>query len=124
MDKVTSLFIHIYPPFVFTVLRHFFPNVEEKYPALAQLPSLNIMRSLVFSSVACKSTSRLLGVYQADLYVAIDLIWQVAYYYGIVVARKDKIEKEGRITSFTYMLHNKKSLIGKVRCCHLSAQRP
>jgi hypothetical protein len=44
-----------------------------------------------------------------------DLIWQVAYYYGIVVARKDKIEKEGRITSFTYMLHNKKSLIGKVR---------
>lgn len=41
------------------------------------------------------------------------LIWQVAYYYGIVVARKEKIEKEGRITSFTYMLNNKRSFIGK-----------
>ena len=54
VDKVTSLFIHIYPPFVFTVLRHLYPNVEAKYPALAQLPTLNVWRSLVFSSVFCE----------------------------------------------------------------------
>lgn len=96
MEKVTSLFIHIYPPFVFTVLRHFYPNVTQAYPALAELPRLNIARSLVFSSIAY-------------------LIWQVCYYYGIIVARKEKIEKEGRVTSFTWMLNNKRSLIGKVR---------
>lgn len=91
---MTSLFIHIYPPFVFTVLRHFYPNVAASYPALADLHHLNITRSIIFSSIAY-------------------LIWQTAYYYGIIVARKEKIEKQGRVTSFTYMLNNKKSLIGK-----------
>lgn len=43
----------------------------------------------------------------------IDLVWQVCYYYGILVARREKIEKEGRMTSFTYMLNNKRSFIGK-----------
>lgn len=94
VDKVTSLFIHIYPPFVFTVLRHFYPNVEAKYPALAELPSLNLWRSMLFTSL-------------------IYLAWQTGYYYGIIVARKAEIEKKGKITSFTYMLHNKRSLIGK-----------
>lgn len=42
-----------------------------------------------------------------------DLVWQTFYYYGIIVARKEEIEKQGRVTSFTYMLNNKKSLIGK-----------
>lgn len=44
---------------------------------------------------------------------ATDLVWQTCYYYGIIVARKEEIEKQGRITSFTYMLNNKRSLIGK-----------
>jgi hypothetical protein len=42
-----------------------------------------------------------------------DLVWQIFYYYFIIVARKEEIEKQGRITSFTYMLNNKRSLIGK-----------
>lgn len=54
VDKVTSLFIHVYPPFVFTVLRHFYPNAQEKYPALKELDSMNVWKSLVFSSVACE----------------------------------------------------------------------
>ena len=45
--------------------------------------------------------------------IYVDLAWQVGYYYGIVVARREKIEKEGRITSFTWMLGNKRSIIGK-----------
>lgn len=45
--------------------------------------------------------------------ILIDLVWQLFYYYGVIVARKEEIEKQGRITSFTYMLNNKKSLIGK-----------
>ena len=52
-----------------------------------------------------------------------DLAWQVAYYYGIIVARKEKIEKEGRITSFTYMLNNKRSFIGKTLAKIPSARR-
>jgi hypothetical protein len=54
VDKVTSLFIHVYPPFVFTVLRHFYPNAGEKYPALNSLDTLNVWKSLLFSSIACE----------------------------------------------------------------------
>lgn len=54
VDKVTSLFIHVYPPFVMTVLRHFYPNAEQVYPALKELPHLNVWKSLVFSSIACE----------------------------------------------------------------------
>lgn len=46
-------------------------------------------------------------------YVYADLVWQIFYYYGVIVARKEEIEKQGRITSFTYMLSNKRSFIGK-----------
>lgn len=49
---------------------------------------------------------------QADV-LLVDLAWQIVYYYAIIVARRQQIEKEGRMTSFTYMLHNKRSLIGK-----------
>lgn len=79
---------------MFTCLRHFIPNASESYPALAELPHLNVWRSLLFSSIAY-------------------LIWQVGYYYGIIVARKNEIEQQGKMTSFTYMLHNKRSIIGK-----------
>ena len=55
VDKVTSLFIHIYPPFMLTTLRHFYPNVEQHYPALGELPHLNAWRSMLFSSLACEN---------------------------------------------------------------------
>jgi len=37
-----------------TVLVHFYPNAGEKYPALKELDTLNVWKSLVFSSIACE----------------------------------------------------------------------
>lgn len=42
-----------------------------------------------------------------------DLIWQGLYYRYVIVARKEKI-KAGRATSFTYLINDKKRLIGKI----------
>ena len=42
-----------------------------------------------------------------------DLVWQALYYYYVIVARKEKI-KQGRATSFTFLINDKKRLIGKI----------
>ena len=70
-DKVTSLFIHIYPPFTFTVIRfvnplllysrahrlpchrHFYPDAHVRFPALAQLPHLDPLKALLLSGGIC-----------------------------------------------------------------------
>jgi Protein of unknown function (DUF2838) len=72
-DKVTSLFIHVYPAFTFTVIRwvvpfvhfflaspltssasHFYPGSEERFPALKDLPHLHPWRALLLSSIICE----------------------------------------------------------------------
>ena len=67
-DKVTSLFVHIYPPFTFTVIRcaprlffvtfliwvrHFYIGAEDRFPALKELPHLQPWRALLLSSAIC-----------------------------------------------------------------------
>ena len=97
LDKVISLAIHIFPPFVFTTIVHFYPNPEIRYPALASSRlgiATNPWRSIGINMVAY-------------------LIWQVLYFQFVVVARRDKI-KQGRATSFTFMINDKKRLIGKI----------
>ncbi|KAM0754855.1 hypothetical protein T439DRAFT_321909 [Meredithblackwellia eburnea MCA 4105] len=94
LDKVISLAIHIFPPFVFTTIRHFYPNAEERYTALKHLPHLRPWRSIAIS----------LTVYT---------FWQILYYQFVIVARKEKI-KQGRATSFTFLINDKKRLIGKI----------
>jgi hypothetical protein len=42
------------------------------------------------------------------------LIWQFLYWRFVLVARREKIEKGGRITSFTYLLNDRKGVIGKL----------
>lgn len=73
-DKVTSLFVHIYPPFTFTVIRfvsntwspefphltthysrHFYPNAETRFPALRELEYLDPLRALLLSAGICES---------------------------------------------------------------------
>lgn len=41
------------------------------------------------------------------------LVWQVLYFQFVIVARRDKI-KQGRATSFTFLINDKKRLIGKI----------
>lgn len=52
-DKMVSLFIHMYPPLVLTIVRHFFPNAGERFPAMKELPTLHPVQALVWSAVFC-----------------------------------------------------------------------
>ncbi|KAJ3910646.1 hypothetical protein F5879DRAFT_928354 [Lentinula edodes] len=93
-DKVTSLFIHIYAPFSFTVIRHYYPNAEDRFPALNQLRHLNPLRALLLSG----------GIY---------LIWQLLYWKFVFVDRRKKIESGQRTSSMSWLLNSKSSIIGK-----------
>ncbi|BGP16279.1 hypothetical protein JCM10213_007724 [Rhodosporidiobolus nylandii] len=96
LDKVISLAIHIFPPLVFTVIRHFYPRdlALERYPALKELEHLRPWRTIAIC----------MGVYT---------LWQLLYFHFVIQLRAEKI-KEGRATSFTYMVNDKKRLIGKI----------
>ncbi|EIW82477.1 hypothetical protein CONPUDRAFT_136970 [Coniophora puteana RWD-64-598 SS2] len=94
-DKVTSLFIHIYAPFTFTVIRHFYPGAEERFPAIAQLPHLNPFKAMFLSG-------------------AIYVIWQLLYWKFVLVDRRTKIESGQRTTSFSFLLNDKRGAIGRM----------
>ncbi|ADV19386.1 Integral to membrane protein, putative [Cryptococcus gattii WM276] len=94
LDKVTSIFIHIYPPIVLTVIRHVIPNAEEKYSGLKHLGEYKWYTMILLSSVPY-------------------ILWQGAYYKFISVDRKSKIESGERQNSFRYLLNDKRGPIGK-----------
>ncbi|RUS29387.1 hypothetical protein BC938DRAFT_480719 [Jimgerdemannia flammicorona] len=90
MDKVTSLFIHIFPPFALYTVRWLHPDIgarNAQYPALEELETLDFTRALQFS----------LAVYS---------VWQLLYYIFIVVGRRDKVEKGLRATSYSWLLND------------------
>ncbi|KAG2159031.1 uncharacterized protein EDB93DRAFT_439518 [Suillus bovinus] len=93
-DKVTSLFVHIYAPFTFTVIRHFYPNAEDRFPALKALPYLDPVRALFMSG-------------------AIYICWQLMYWKFVLVDRRSKIESGQRTTSFSFLLNDKRGAIGR-----------
>jgi hypothetical protein len=94
IDKVTSLFIHIYAPFTFTTIRHYMPHAADRYPALKELPHLHPFRAMVFSSL-------------------IYMVWQALYWKFVYIDRRAKIESGQRTTSFSYLLADKRGAIGK-----------
>ncbi|GAA6034046.1 hypothetical protein JCM8097_000665 [Rhodosporidiobolus ruineniae] len=96
LDKIISLAIHIFPPFVFTVIRHFYPRdlAIARYPALAKLPHFQPWRTIAIC-------------------MAVYTLWQLLYFHFVIQLRAAKI-KEGRATSFTYMVKDKKRLVGKI----------
>ncbi|KIR71203.1 integral membrane protein [Cryptococcus deuterogattii CA1014] len=94
LDKVTSIFIHIYPPIVLTVIRHVIPNAEEKYSGLKHVGEYKWYTMILLSSVPY-------------------ILWQGAYYKFISVDRKSKIESGERQNSFRYLLNDKRGPIGK-----------
>ncbi|PSR71842.1 hypothetical protein PHLCEN_2v12343 [Hermanssonia centrifuga] len=93
-DKVTSLFIHIYAPLTFTVIRHFYPNAEQRFPALSELPHLKPFRALLLTGI-------------------IYLIWQLLYWKFVLIDRRKKIESGQRTTSFSFLLNDKRGVIGR-----------
>ncbi|KAJ9475684.1 Glycerophosphocholine acyltransferase 1 [Pseudozyma hubeiensis] len=99
LEKMTSLFIHLYPPFVFTTMVHFMPHDQAvtRFPALKNLTTLNGYTSFWFN-------------------VTIYLIWQLVYYELIVIRKKTKIEAGERINSYSTMSKGKgpvANLLGK-----------
>lgn len=56
-DKMVSMFIHIYPPLVFSTIRHFGRGriPDSRFPAVHKLVHMQPMRALVFSSIFCES---------------------------------------------------------------------
>ncbi|KAG9102074.1 hypothetical protein FS749_016262 [Ceratobasidium sp. UAMH 11750] len=95
LDKVISLFIHIYPPLVFTVIRHFYPNVESRFPAAARVKELEAGQSLFLNTI-------------------IYLIWQTLYWKFVLVDKRKKIESGQRTTSFSWLLSDQRGFIGKM----------
>ncbi|KAF7330754.1 Integral to membrane protein [Mycena venus] len=91
-DKVTSLFIHVYPPFTFTVIRHFYPSAELRFPALLQLPHLNPLRAMLLSGA---------------------IFGNCCIGNSFLVDRRAKIESGQRTTSFSFLLNDKRGVIGR-----------
>ncbi|EJT97701.1 hypothetical protein DACRYDRAFT_84732 [Dacryopinax primogenitus] len=94
-EKIMSLFIHFYPPFVFTVIRHYYPHAEERFPALVGLDTLSPWKALLLSGF-------------------IYTVWQGLYWKFIVIDRGAKISAGKRTTSFSYMLNDKRGIIGRM----------
>ncbi|WRT67406.1 uncharacterized protein IL334_004377 [Kwoniella shivajii] len=94
LDKIISIFIHIYPPIVLTVIRHTYPNAEARYPGLRDVGDYKWYTMIFFAGVPY-------------------ILWQAAYYKFISLDRKSKIESGERQNSFHYMLNDKRGPIGK-----------
>jgi len=81
-------------PFTFTVIRHFYPGAHERFPALEKLPHLRPLWALSLTGV---------------IYV----IWQMLYWKFVLINRRWKIESGQRTTSFSFLLNDKHSVIGR-----------
>src|SRR5258708_23753393 len=90
---MVSMFIHIYPPLVFSTIRHFGRGriPDSRFPAVHKLVHMQPMRALVFSSIFCESLVYSLFVRGTDRYRAIDILWQGLYWKFLLVDRREKI---------------------------------
>lgn len=110
LDKVTSVFIHIFPPLVMYCIK-WMPELlkdvycdnhayvtsyrNERFPALENLNDPSFQDVMVYSTVAYG-------------------IWQGLYYLFIMVKKREKVESGLRLTSYSWLLndtHGKKGFI-------------
>ncbi|KAE8226683.1 hypothetical protein CF319_g768 [Tilletia indica] len=99
LEKMTSLFIHIYPPLVFTTIAHYIPRdqAEKMYPAIIGLETMDGWTCFAFTC----------GVY---------CVWQILYWTFISTSKKNKIASGERINSYSTMTRGKgavANLLGK-----------
>ncbi|KAI9486590.1 MAG: hypothetical protein EXX96DRAFT_549653 [Benjaminiella poitrasii] len=113
LDKVTSVFIHIFPPLVMYCIK-WMPELQRDLycdnTAVVtsyrdtRFPALNALEPPSFSTVMLYST------------VAYG-IWQILYYLFIMVGRRTKVESGLRLTSYSWLLddsHGKRGFIQKM----------
>ncbi|CAF4628590.1 unnamed protein product, partial [Rotaria sp. Silwood2] len=98
LDKVTSLFIHMYPPLTLFTLRWLLPlDLQRKdYPAIVHIGSSLHMKTAVFYTVVFY------------------LIWQVLYYAFIIYGRREKVDRGLRATSYTWLLADKDGFVARL----------
>lgn len=95
LDKVTSLFIHMYPPLTLFTLRWVLPIELQRqyYPAIADIGSSVHTKTAIFYTVV--------------FYI----IWQLLYYTFIVYGRREKVDRGLRATSYTWLLADKSGVV-------------
>ncbi len=95
VEKMTSLFIHLYPMIVFHAIRFCIPRplAQQRYPALVQLDELNSRTAFGFSII---------------MYAG----WQTLYWVFVAHGKKDKIASGARINSYSTMTQGKGALAG------------
>ncbi|KAI7853393.1 hypothetical protein BDC45DRAFT_511112 [Circinella umbellata] len=111
LDKVTSVFIHIFPPLVTYTIR-WLPELDccstttstsgaayrdIRFPALKDLDEMSFRDTMVISTIAY-------------------MIWQALYFVFIMVRRREKVESGLRMTSYSWLLddsHGRRGLIQK-----------
>ncbi|CAF1313960.1 unnamed protein product [Adineta ricciae] len=98
LDKVTSLFIHMYPPLTLFTLRWLLPIElqRERYPAIVHIGETLHTKTAVF--------------YTIIFY----LIWQLLYYAFIIYGRRDKVARGLRATSYTWLLSDKNGFVSRL----------
>ncbi|ORX55194.1 hypothetical protein DM01DRAFT_1335490 [Hesseltinella vesiculosa] len=108
LDKVTSVFIHIFPALVTYVIR-WLPEIhpdtavgqayrDQRFPALHAPVYMTFKETMVYSTCAY-------------------LVWQALYYVFIMVRRREKVESGLRVTSYSWLLNDqsaKPSLLKRV----------
>lgn len=112
LEKMCSLFIHLYPPIVFTAIRHFMDKKEResRFPALRALPSLDGWTAFTFVSLSFlpfPSLARLTDASVRRQNVSFYLFWQLCYFVLITKRKADKIASGERINSYSTMAKGK-----------------
>ncbi|CAF3656618.1 unnamed protein product [Rotaria socialis] len=97
-DKVTSIFIHMYPVLTMFTLRWLLPvDLQIKhYPAIPNIGSTLPMGSSIFYTI---------GFY---------LIWQILYCAFIIYGRRKNVASGLRVTSHTWLLADKKGFASQL----------
>ncbi|KAM3582979.1 hypothetical protein VKS41_004735 [Umbelopsis sp. WA50703] len=117
LDKVTSVFIHMFPALVSYVIR-WMPELsstmsvpimtdyrDKRFPALANHEPMTFKESMWISTV---------------VYV----IWQTLYFVFIMVQRREKVEKGLRLTSYSWLLDDRKGRKGLIQKAAFSLGAP
>ncbi|EEB08027.1 membrane transporter [Schizosaccharomyces japonicus yFS275] len=85
LDKITSLFIHFFPPLLLHCLVHLSSKefLKQRFPSIVNLDHISIKSSFKLATISYA-------------------IWQIWYYFFIQVGKRDEIAA-GKPTSFTWL---------------------
>jgi hypothetical protein len=113
LDKVTSVFIHIFPPLVMYCVKWMPELVKDTYcDNRAQVVSSRDARFPALKDLDDPSFKDVM-IYATVAYA----VWQLLYYLFIMVKQRDKVESGLRLTSYSWLLndtHGQKGFIQKV----------